>query len=86
MLCIAVSCLSVGVKGLECTILKWNDKIIEVQLPNKLEFKVSDVRVSGSAKTAILDCGLDVVVPSFIKIGDLIVIGSEDLKYIGRAE
>lgn len=70
---------------LECVLLMWNDKVVEIQLPNKLEFEVNDITGS-SQRTATLSCGLDVVVPAFVKVGDRIFINSSDLKYHSRAE
>ncbi len=41
---------------------------------------------SNSPKPATTNTGLTVTVPPFVKIGDKIIVNTEEGKYIGRAE
>jgi elongation factor P len=78
-------------EGLLVTMLCWNDKIIDVSLPQQVVYKVADCPPNfkgnsggGVTKPATLDCGAVVQVPMFIEIGENIVVSTEDCKYMGR--
>lgn len=71
----------------------FDNKIINIKLPNKITLKVisSPPGIRGdSAKSAfkeiILESGLKVRAPLFIKEGDAVIINTETLEYVGRGE
>lgn len=78
-------------EGLSCTVMTWNDNVIDVSLPQQVIYVVADCPPnfkgnsgSGVTKPATLDCGAVVQVPMFIEIGEKIVVSTEDQKYMGR--
>ena len=71
----------------------YDEKPIGIQLPNTLIFEVSETEAvvkgqtaASSNKPAVLENGLRVMVPPFIEQGEKIVINTEDLTYLKRAE
>lgn len=71
----------------------YDEKPIGIQLPNTLVFEVSETEAvvkgqtaASSNKPAVLENGLRVMVPPFIEQGEKIVINTEDLTYLKRAE
>lgn len=80
------------VDGTEVTILKWNDKPINVELPVKMTFLVTDAppgikgdTASGGDKVVTLETGLTVTTPLFIKTGDRVIVNTEKGEYVSRA-
>ncbi|MFH0831209.1 MAG: elongation factor P [Parcubacteria group bacterium] len=74
------------------TILNFTGKPIAVELPNKVDFKVSEAppgikgdTATGGLKEVTLENGLKVNVPLFIKVGDVVRINTETGKYSERA-
>jgi elongation factor P len=79
-------------EGGEATILYYNSKPINIELPIKMTFKITDAdpSVRGNTKNApnknaILENGLKVQVPIFIKAGDNIIIDTRTGTYIERS-
>lgn len=73
--------------------LSWNDKIINVSLPIKMEFTVVQAppslkgdTQSGGNKQVTLDTGAVINVPLFINEGDKIVVNTETGEYSERAK
>ena len=71
----------------------YDEKPIGIKLPNTLIFEVSETEAvvkgqtaASSNKPALLENGLRVMVPPFIEQGEKIVINTEDLTYLKRAE
>ena len=71
----------------------YDEKPIGIQLPNTLVFEVSETEAvvkgqtaASSNKPAVLENGLRVMVPPFIEQGEKVVIKTEDLTYLKRAE
>ena len=77
----------------EVIVSYWNDRPIGVELPAKMVFTVVDTidevdrgNSSGSiTKDAILDCGMRIQVPPFIKNGEKVLVSTEDGSYAERA-
>ncbi|MCG8363403.1 MAG: elongation factor P [Pseudanabaenales cyanobacterium] len=76
---------------MEVTVLRWQDQILEVELPNSvvLEVKQTDPGVkgdtaTGGTKPAIVETGAQVMVPLFISIGERIKIDTRNDSYLGR--
>ena len=71
----------------------YDEKPIGIQLPNTLIFEVSETEAvvkgqtaASSNKPAVLENGLRVMVPTFIEQGEKVIINTEDLTYLKRAE
>ena len=78
--------------GLSCQVSIWNDQVIDVSLPQQVEYVVVDTppnfkgnTAQGAQKPALLDCGATVNVPMFIEIGEKIIVSTEDCKYMSRS-
>jgi len=78
-------------EGMEVNVFSWNEKPLEVELPNSvvLEIKETDPGVkgdtaSGGTKPAILETGAQVMVPLFISIGEKIRVDTRNDSYLGR--
>lgn len=80
-------------EGLPCQITIWGDVIVDVSLPQTVEYTVIDTppdykgnSSSGVTKPATLDSGAVVQVPMFIEPGEKIIVSTDDVKYVGRAK
>jgi len=79
-------------EGLEVTIQTHNGEIIGIDLPEKIEYEITETTEavkgntsSGAMKEATIETGLVVKVPLFIKTGEKIIITTRDGKYDSRA-
>jgi len=78
--------------GLEVNILYFNDRPIAVELPVKISFLVINTaevvdkgNTSGNVyKDAILETGITVKVPTFIKTGDRVIFNTVEDEYVSR--
>ena len=77
----------------EITLEIYNDTPIGIQLPNTLIFEIKETEAvvkgqtaASSSKPAMLENGLRIMVPPFIEQGEKIIITTEDLSYLKRAE
>lgn len=73
--------------------LYWNDSVINVSLPIKMQFKVTEAPPSirgdtatGGTKQITLDTGATINAPLFINQGDEIIINTETGEYVERAK
>ncbi|MBI4093175.1 MAG: elongation factor P [Candidatus Kerfeldbacteria bacterium] len=81
------------VDGAEVTLLVFENKTIGVDLPKKVELKVTetadvvrgDTAQGSVTKEATLETGATVKVPMFIKTGDKVRINTETGEYVERA-
>jgi elongation factor P len=71
----------------------WNDELLGVHLPIKMEFVIKDAppaikgnTVSGGSKQATLETGAVISVPLFINPGDTIRVNTETGEYTERVE
>ena len=78
-------------EGMEVNVVTWNEKPLEVELPNSvvLEIKETDPGLkgdtaTGGTKPAILETGAQVMVPLFISIGEKIRVDTRNDSYLGR--
>lgn len=79
-------------EGLEVNLLSFNDAIIDLELPAKVELKVTSAAeaVKGNSasgnvtKMATVETGYEVAVPMFIKEGEIIRINTETGEYNER--
>lgn len=78
-------------ENMEATVVRWGDKVMEVELPNSVVLEVTQTdpgvkgdTATGGTKPAIVETGAQVMVPLFISIGEKIRIDTRDDKYLGR--
>jgi elongation factor P len=76
---------------LEVIAIKYEDKIINIELPIKVDYKVIETppnvrgnTVQGGTKVAILETGTKVNVPLFINEGDIIRVNTVTREYTER--
>lgn len=72
---------------------KFGEKIINIELPVKMDYKVTEAPPSykgntatGGSKTVKLENGLQIQVPMFINEGDIVHLNTETGEYVERAE
>ncbi len=76
---------------MEVTVLMWNDKVLEVELPNSVTLEVIQAdpgvkgdTATGGTKPATVETGAQVMVPLFISQGEKIKIDTRNDTYLGR--
>ncbi|MEA5463351.1 elongation factor P [Leptothoe sp. PORK10 BA2] len=76
---------------MEVTVLKWNEQVLEVDLPNSVVLEVTETdpgvkgdTATGGTKPATVETGAQVMVPLFISIGERIKIDTRNDSYLGR--
>ena len=74
------------------TISMFNNEILGVILPDKVELQITECEqavkgdtASAALKNAVVETGLAIKVPLFIQNGEMVVISTADGKYCGRA-
>lgn len=79
-------------EGMDCSILLWNGKVIDIDLPITVKLTVVDVdpglkgdTAQGGSKPATLDTGAVVNVPLFVNVGDEILVDTRNGVYMSRA-
>ncbi|ONI03962.1 hypothetical protein PRUPE_6G293500 [Prunus persica] len=79
-------------EGMDCNLLLWNDRLIDVDIPITVKLTVVDVdpglkgdTAQGGSKPATLDTGAIVNVPLFVNIGDEIMVDTRTGQYMNRA-
>ncbi len=77
-------------EGVEIKGFFYGDTIFSVELPNFLELMVGkiksedEVSLTSSTKTAVLETGAEIEVPSFVEVGDIIKVDTKTNEYIQR--
>ena len=76
---------------MEVNVLRWQDQILEVELPNSVVLEITETdpgvkgdTATGGTKPAILETGAQVMVPLFISVGERIKIDTRNDSYLGR--
>ncbi|GAB2272078.1 hypothetical protein Dimus_006897 [Dionaea muscipula] len=79
-------------EGMDCNLLFWNGKVIDVDLPVavKLTVVATEPGVKGNtkqggSKPATLETGAVINVPLFTSIGDVVSVDTRTGEYLGRA-
>ena len=79
--------------SIECIAYKFGGKIINIELPVKIDYLVKEAPPSfkgdtatGGSKSVVLENGLTINVPMFINEGDTIRINTESGEYAERSE
>lgn len=77
--------------GMDVSVVTWNEKVIEVNLPNSVVLEVTETdpgvkgdTATGGTKPATVETGATVMVPLFISRGEKIKIDTRDDSYLGR--
>jgi len=81
-------------EGIEVDVLRWNSKAININPPIKVDLEVKETEpairgntAQGSVtKPAILETGVKVLVPIFIKVDDMIRVNTETGEYVERVK
>lgn len=78
-------------EGMEVNVVRWGEKIIEVELPNTVVLEVIETdpglkgdTATGGSKTAKVETGASIMVPLFVNIGDRVKIDTREDTYLGR--
>ncbi|WP_100933943.1 elongation factor P [Candidatus Chlamydia corallus] len=77
--------------GVTVSAMVYDNVVFSVELPHFLELMVSktdfpgdSLSLSGGVKKALLETGIEVMVPPFVEIGDVIKIDTRTCEYIQR--
>lgn len=77
----------------EIKAFSFNDKIIDIELPVKMDFKVIESppamkgnTAQGGTKQAEIETGVKITVPMFIEVGDIIRVNTQTSEYTERVE
>lgn len=77
--------------GMEVSLLLYQNELISIDLPTKMEFTVKETTpmikgntVTNIFKDAYLDNNLKVKVPLFIRTGDRVIIDTKKGEYVGK--
>ncbi len=78
-------------EGMEVNVVRWNNQVLEVELPNSVVMEVTQTdpgvkgdTATGGTKPAIVETGAQVMVPLFITIGERIKVDTRTDAYLGR--
>jgi elongation factor P len=76
---------------MEVNVVRWNEQILEVELPTSVVLEVTETdpgvkgdTATGGTKPAIVETGAQVMVPLFISIGEKIKVDTRNDSYLGR--
>lgn len=79
--------------GMQVTVESHEGRPIGIQLPDQVTLEVTDTEphikgqtVSSSYKPAILENGVRTTVPPFVVVGDKIIVDTNEISYIRRAD
>lgn len=78
-------------EGMDCILLYWNGRIIDFDLPITVRLTVTETdpgqgdSAQGGTKPATLETGAVINVPSFVDVGDDVLIDSRTGQYMSRA-
>ncbi|WP_338965961.1 MULTISPECIES: elongation factor P [unclassified Spiroplasma] len=79
-------------EGVMASVTKYEGEVLGIILPDKVDLTITTAEAavkgdtsSGAMKKAVLETGLEVQVPLFIKEGELITVSTSDGKYSSRA-
>ena len=78
-------------EGLEVIIIFFEGEMLGIELPEKIDFKITKTEpaikgntATNATKDAIVETGLLVKVPLFIEEGEEIIVSTKDGKYVSR--
>lgn len=77
--------------GMEVNVVRWDEQVLEVELPNSVVLEVVQTdpgvrgdTATGGTKPAVVETGATVMVPLFISNGERIRIDTRNDTYLGR--
>ncbi len=81
------------VENVEAQVTMYEGRAIGLQLPQKMEFVIAETiddaargnTATSVTKDAVLETGLKIQVPNFVKTGDRVRVSTEDGSYLERA-
>ncbi|MUG95104.1 elongation factor P [Scytonema sp. UIC 10036] len=78
-------------EGMEVNVVRWDDQVLEVELPNSVVLEVTQTdpgvkgdTATGGSKPATVETGAMIMVPLFISQGERIRIDTRNDTYLGR--
>jgi elongation factor P len=78
---------------MEVNIITWDERVLEVELPNTVVLEVTETdpgvkgdTATGGTKPAIVETGAQVMVPLFISVGEKIKIDTRNDSYLERSK
>jgi len=78
-------------EGMEVNVVRWQEQVIEVELPNSVVLEVAETdpgvkgdTATGGTKPATVETGAQIMVPLFITRGERIKIDTRNDSYLGR--
>jgi len=78
-------------EGLEVLIFFFESEMLGIELPEKIDFKITETEpaikgntATNATKDAIIETGMLVKVPLFIELGEEIIVSTKDGKYVSR--
>jgi elongation factor P len=79
--------------GLEVTSIEFDDKVVSIEAPIKVDLEVTEAppavkgnTAQGGTKTVTLETGFKINAPLFIQTGDIVRINTSNGQYVERAE
>ncbi len=79
-------------EGMSCYIYIYNNEVLNLRSPQSVRLKVIEApeaikgdRVGGAKKAVILETGVKIMAPLFIKKGDVVVVNPETGEYVERS-
>jgi len=74
-------------EGLPVTILQLDQKFISIKIPLQVELSVVELEDMGSAgRKAKLSNGMIIRVPTYVIVGDMLIVKTEDGSFVSRAD
>lgn len=77
-------------EGLECRALRLDGQFLDIVLPPSVSLRIAETAppirsgTDSNWKPAILETGVEIMVPLFLNVGDLVRVSTEDRKYGGK--
>lgn len=85
-------CTQYLLEGTEVTVLNFNSNPINIELPIKMKFRVTEAppglkgdTASGGDKLVTLETGMKITTPLFVVEGDEVIVNTEKGAYVSRA-
>lgn len=79
-------------EGQKVVVRMFESEVLDIELPTNIPLKVTEApeaikgnTANNPSKKIVLETGLEIEAPMFIKEGEVIIVSSETGKYVGRA-
>lgn len=84
--------MTTHIKGLTCSVVLWNDRVIDVVLPTNGQYVVVETAPvikthssQGGTKPAKLNSGATIQVPNYVDVGQTIIVSIDECRFVSRA-